>query len=793
MIKMFKKSISLFVTAMFILSLLPGSVLAAGGYNVWAGDATTVNISLPNTGDDTPFARMMNPSATNPVVKGVTVDSSAMPVLEYVQGINGKLSEDEVYKTHDLDARTTITPDTTGDFYVNGLNTNRKDRVMEFSFSYEQYGYNPVSPKYANGILFESYFDCYSDFALSTRNRPVNPMVIRNNSIKFTPTLKGDVTNAEDNCESFNFEPNKWYTVTLVFDMENKKTETDTNVGSYTHKAYVNGELVATYTSTTALFGVRYLRILPEFDSIMYVDNINYYEIEDAAAFVCKDTAAELVSANDEIVISDNKIKLDGFSTAAEVKDAISASLKENETARIYNSDYTQELEADSSAIGAELVVAGSRTFDTTSTKENDLAERETIYTYYDIDLDGYAFKDPEIIINNTKANGKVKLYNHSGEKQEFNIYLAVYNNGELVALNASNNELVAEADDTLVEHTTPEVDLSAGNLVKLFVWNTDGIVPELDVTEKAYTIADEYNPKNADLESVTLPKVAYNANHNQVATLYPAFDKDVTEYTVFSYSNAYAGGEVIFETVNSDATVTLTTEPDTSLSSTSAVYTVTSADGSVTKDYTFNYVASNDGAKRTLITNAANIYTRTSGTCLAEWNGKTFTSGSSLYLQDGIFVRSATDKRTIKTSCAIIEVDISTVPEDIAYGILRLAQTGTFNAAKDGLVTLYEIDDSIYNSADLSTITTSNIATYLKDELCTLTVSKKTGNNADMYFANIGNEYIKALKAAGRTKMYIGITGETTDPENGFSAQFSGITSDSTKYSESVFDYVAN
>ena len=121
------------------------------------------------------------------------------------------------------------------------------------------------------------------------------------------------------------------------------------------------------------------------------------------------------------------------------------------------------------------------------------------------------------------------------------------------------------------------------------------------------------------------------------------------------------------------------------------------------------------------------------------------------------------------------------------------MAQTATFNAAKDGKVTLYKIDNSIYNLADLSNISTSNIATYLKDELCTLTVSKKTGNNADMYFVNIGSEYIKALKAAGRTKMYIGISGETTDPENGFSAQFSGITNDSTKYAESVFDYVVN
>ena len=776
MIKTFKKAISLFVASVFILSLLPCSVFAGISYGT-----STKGSSMPWTGDDTPAAYMVNSDGNLSVLKDATVNSAAMPAIVSLPGSYGKLASDEVYQTYDLPSRTKRTyTDSVGCFRITpGSSNYHKDFVVELSFAYDDVGNSFPYSEYAEGIVLESYIQYYKTYGCANASRLLltNGFATRYDGIKFDTDNGGDLTGIDNQVTPYQFEQNKWYNITLVFDLENKTVSSDGDKGSYTYKSYVNGKLATEKTITTPYYGVRYVDLYPAVDAIINWDNINFYTISDAASFVPQNSEAELESANSDITIDGNQINLNSYYSVGEVKDALSASLKENEVIRLYSDDYSQELLDDDSAINAKLVVAGN----------------ENVYTYYDVKAEGYTFKDPTITIDAVKANGNVTLYNYTGERKEFKIYLAVYNGNELVAINASDNDLIAESDATVISHTTPEVDISNGNKVKLFVWNTNGIVPELNVTEKSYTIADEYNPKNADLESVILPKVAYNTNHNQVATLYPAFDKDVTEYTVFSYTKGYAGGEVIFETVNPDATVTLTTEPDTSLSSTTAVYTVTSADGSVTKDYTFNYVAQNDGTKRTLITNAANIYTKASGTCLAAWNGKTFTSGSSLYLQDGIFIRSATDKRTIKSSASIIEVDISTVPEDIAYGVLRLAQTATFNAAKDGKVTLYEIDNSIYNSADLSTISTSNIATYLKDELCTLTVSKKTGNNADMYFVNIGNEYIKTLKAAGRTKMYIGITGETTDPENGFSAQFSGITGDSTKYAESVFDYVTN
>ena len=314
------------------------------------------------------------------------------------------------------------------------------------------------------------------------------------------------------------------------------------------------------------------------------------------------------------------------------------------------------------------------------------------------------------------------------------------------------------------------------------------------DYCLEVYKITDETDPKNADVKNATLSMGAYNANHNMISTLYPAFNKDITEYTIFTYKKDYISLPISFETVNPDATVSLTTAPDTTAARTKAVYTVTSADGSAAKDYTFNYIVANDGTKRTSFAKVANIYTKESGTCLAGWNGKAsqFASGSDIYLQDGIFVRSASDKRPIRPTSAIIEIDISNVPDTLAFGVLRLAHTATFNAAKDGLVTLHKIDSSIYDLADLSAITSSDVATYLKDELYTFTVSKKAGNNADMHLVNIGDDYVKELKASGRTKMYVGITGKTTDSENGFSAQFDGVSSDLSKYTTSLFEYVA-
>lgn len=75
---------------------------------------------------------------------------------------------------------------------------------------------------------------------------------------------------------------------------------------------------------------------------------------------------------------------------------------------------------------------------------------------------------------------GNVKLYNYSGKEHTFKVYLAVYNEGTLVALNESDKDLVIGADDKILEFTTSELDYTKDNQVKLFVWKKDGITPAL-------------------------------------------------------------------------------------------------------------------------------------------------------------------------------------------------------------------------------------------------------------------------------------------------------------------------
>lgn len=299
------------------------------------------------------------------------------------------------------------------------------------------------------------------------------------------------------------------------------------------------------------------------------------------------------------------------------------------------------------------------------------------------------------------------------------------------------------------------------------------------------FKVTDETDPKNADLKSITLPMGAYNSNYNGISNLYPAFDKDITEYTVVTYMKPYAGQSPAFETVNSDASVALTTAPDTTLSNTTAVYTVTSADGSVTKDYTFNYIASRGTTLS--ITDIRNGY-QGSGECYYSWyRGKNDplidADEPNIVIQNGMF-----GTRTIKDTRPIIEIDISDGPEEIKYGVLTLSKTKDINTANtDGTLRLCKIDDRIYNVGDITTIPQTDVPGYFGDELCSVNIGLKTSNNGDMYYINIGSDYYNSLKSAGKTKMYIGLAGEASDSSKTLCSVFGRGGGDS-EYTKSRF-----
>ncbi|MBQ4630445.1 MAG: hypothetical protein IJB70_05650 [Clostridia bacterium] len=303
------------------------------------------------------------------------------------------------------------------------------------------------------------------------------------------------------------------------------------------------------------------------------------------------------------------------------------------------------------------------------------------------------------------------------------------------------------------------------------------------------FKVTDETDPKNADLKSIKLPYGAYNSNYHGLGHLYPSFDKDVTEYNVFTYMNSYAGLTPDFETVNPDANVEMTVAPDTSLTNTTAVYTVTSPDGTVTKDYTINYT-SNRGTTLE-VTDIVNGYTG-SGTSLYDWfrgskDPELYNDSTRMAIQDGYF-----NNRTVKPTRPIMEIDISAGPDSIEYGVLNLSLFKNIHetaASASGTMRIYKIDDSIYDVDDINTIGQNDTSSYFADEMCAVEIRKKVANNGDMYYIYIDADYYNSLKASGRTKMYLGFAGETHDATKALGVVFGG---GGTAYNNSRFHCIA-
>ncbi|MBR3933847.1 MAG: hypothetical protein IKJ68_08090 [Clostridia bacterium] len=759
--KNFTKLTSIFVLIAFIISALSCNVMASLSYNTskW-GD------SMPWTGDDTPYARAVSSAGTPLNTSFTNLNVEKYPIIESQAGIYGKEASDEIYKTYDSASRTGLDYTNSGfEAVVNneGIETlSQKDLVLSFSFAYDKAATNP------DGLLVRSYVRT-NDYSKTERNELTNLIAVRTDGVRISDTdsyYSSNIKNSD--FYEYNFESGKWYTLDFVFDFENKELSSDANLQEeYKWSVYVNGTKLGETTVTLPHYRFQnsYLKWYPAQGVEMYWDNINIYTT-DATTFESPNTGANLTSTDNKIVLSDSSIKLGKFATVGDVKAAVEESLAENEEIRVYNSDYSAVLADTESAFETNLVVIGNGILD------GETEARETVYTYYDVNADGYFFEEPSIAINGTTATGSVKLYNYSAETQEFNVYLAVYKGSELVALNASDNELVAGADETVVSHTTPAVDLLLGDKVKLFVWDKDTIVPELKTTEKSYTIAGEYNPACADLKSITLPMGVYNGNYNEIGFLYPTFDKDITEYDVYTYTSGstnykpLSGFDLELATVNSAAKVARTTDPDTALAETAAVYTVTSADGNVTKDYKINYHSIEKDTNSLAITGYKNGLDNSTGSYIM-WGYRLSDTqiANNILIQDGTF---ANGSRKTQSSRPIIEIDIENGPDEIDHGILTLTNVkniGNQDSEYDsGKLKVYKINDSIYNAVatgGLAGIGDTETKNYFGDEMCSVGIGALTAKDGDMYFINIDASYYNSLKAAEKTKMYIGLAGE--------------------------------
>ncbi|MBQ4527047.1 MAG: hypothetical protein II998_03140 [Clostridia bacterium] len=483
--KKFKKLFSIVLTTVFVLSIFSVQALAVD-YNASVNSNGEAALWK---GSNVPYASMVSPDGTLPAVSQIgLIPLTEAAVLEYSSGVYGKTASDGVYKTYDYATRdnTTDLSSGRGAFQRGRMpSVDGQDVVYEFSFLYESCRH--VTNNWNRTPIVRTGYKLYSAPNGGTQSWIYNMFFVSTNGFYFateSASQEDKTVDMKDNFTLYEFEPKKWYSVSLALDFAKAD---DAEGTTYTHKAYINGELCATYSTTTPYYRASNLCTYPANGAVVYWDNLQVYTGADfdVSTYNSSNRAAELASSDSAISVSDDMIKvMDTTATVGDVKTAIAASVKDDEAVRVYNSDYSAELGDDASAVGAKLVVAQTRTF-LQSVKVNAVGAATSLennLTYYDIVPDSYIFDEPTITVDSEAgtATGNVKLTNYTGDEQSFKVYLAVYEGHELVGISIASSDFVADADKTEAEFTTPSLDFASGNVAKLFVWKADGITPEL-------------------------------------------------------------------------------------------------------------------------------------------------------------------------------------------------------------------------------------------------------------------------------------------------------------------------
>lgn len=91
------------------------------------------------------------------------------------------------------------------------------------------------------------------------------------------------------------------------------------------------------------------------------------------------------------------------------------------------------------------------------------------------------SFGDPTLITENDSATANISAVNGTGKDVTYKLYLATYNDGELLKL-VPIDFSINKGNEADKELTT---NYASGNIAKFFVWENDGITPVLSVTEK--------------------------------------------------------------------------------------------------------------------------------------------------------------------------------------------------------------------------------------------------------------------------------------------------------------------
>lgn len=417
MIKTMKKTISLFIAVVFVLSLVPvvGMAESLPQPTVTFPAYPTAATAMPWTGENAPSSNMMAYKADGSTT-GINAaqyssywkKSTHHVEMQYSYGVFGKLPDDAVYKTRDRDTRTTADLTQPGSFYelaiprIDGTAFRTNDFAIEFSFAFTD----------ANDKI-TALTPMYTDYAKASDGTTSGV----NNGYKISVTPASAVFVNTTKAFENPIELNTWHNATMVFDVCADSTGT-VKPGSYTYKLFIDSELYASHTfnATNPFYGPRYIRLgldnvgnseglTP--DNWTYFDNINSFAIpsDGASSYVPTKPVASTFTSNDaNVEIIGNTITAPKDYTLADVKKALTSS-KNNDVIRYYNSDYSAYKEDSENALGTEIVIASL---------QNGV---ETTFANYTVEK--YVKKFPDINQNPSvfsQGGGKESFYSLTGE-----------------------------------------------------------------------------------------------------------------------------------------------------------------------------------------------------------------------------------------------------------------------------------------------------------------------------------------------------------------------------------------
>jgi len=342
---------------------------------------------------------------------------------------------------------------TTGAYY--GMPTDAadgQDDVFEFS---------ALVPEGAEGMHF--YVGIFGTTGQQDSGRMTLPFTLKEDGVYYGFTAQS--------YKIIDFDCTKWtnYAIVPPRGMTGAVASDGSSLDDDTWELYINGVKAFEHSAQITNGGIAYIRLYTYSDSInnptIYFDNVRVYSGEYVPSY---DTLSSFEASNgivdDKIVLDDSSAKL------ADVLDGIS--VDDDAVIRVYDeagalvTDYTQV------ASDKKIVVAD----------RNGTTLERSYATYEIVDAAGReaVFGDPYLTWVNGKVNGRISVLNCSDKTVNYQVYLAVYNDGELTEIVPA----MLSADAGKSATVTPSVSVTKLQSTKLFVWDADGITPELDFIE---------------------------------------------------------------------------------------------------------------------------------------------------------------------------------------------------------------------------------------------------------------------------------------------------------------------